>query len=74
MFLPGNFDGFSADSNEVMDGLTDGSTDESIDVWTEGSFPRYGIYGNFHTGIFIGNFTLNLADGRTDGADNQHTC
>ena len=42
-FLPmikGNIDGFSADGDKVMDGLPDGSTDESDDVWMEGNFPR----------------------------------
>ena len=56
-----------------MDRLPDGLTDESIDVQTEGSFPRYCINGNFHTGILIGSFTMNLADGRMDGADNWLT-
>ena len=35
MFLPlnpGIFDSFSADSDEMMDGLPDGLTDKSIDV------------------------------------------
>ena len=33
----------------------------------------YCIYGNFHTGILIGIFTMNLADGRTDGTYDGHT-
>ena len=56
-----------------MDRLPDGSTDESIDVQMEGSFPRYCIYGNFHTGILIAIFTMNLADGRADRTDDRHT-
>ena len=35
MFSPlllGIFDGFSADADEVMDGLPDGLTDESVDL------------------------------------------
>ena len=72
-YFLGIFNGFSADSDEVIDGLPDGSTDESIDVQMEGSFPGYCIYGNFHTGVLLGIFTVNLADGRMDGADDGHT-
>ena len=56
-----------------MDRLPDGLTDESIDVWMEGSFPRYCANGNFCTGILIGIFTMKLADGRMDRADDGHT-
>ena len=45
--LPGIFDGFSADSDEVMDGLPDRLSDKSIDVQMEMSFPRYCIVGIF---------------------------
>ena len=64
---------FSADGDEVVDRLPDGLTDESVDVWTERSFPRYCVVRNFHTGIVIGIFTMNLADGRTDGTDDGYT-
>ena len=67
------FDGFSADGDKVMDRLPDGSTDESIDVQMEGSLPRYSIFRNFHPGILIGIFTVNLALRRMDGTDNEHT-
>ena len=56
-----------------MDRLPDGSTDESIDVLMEGSFPWYCIYGNFCTGILVGIFTMNLAHGRVDGTDDGLT-
>ena len=56
-----------------MDGLPGGFTDESVDVWMKGSFPRYCIYGNLHTGILVGIFTVNLADGSMDGTDDGHT-
>ena len=36
--LAGIFNGFSADGDEVIDGLPDGLTDESIDVQMKGSF------------------------------------
>ena len=42
-FLPmitGDFDGFSADGDEVTDGLPDGLTDESDDVWKEKEFSQ----------------------------------
>ena len=42
IFLPiitGNFNRFSADSDGVTDGLHDGLTDESDDVWMERKFP-----------------------------------
>ena len=55
-----------------MNGLPGGSTDESIDVQMEGSFPRYCGIGNFHTVILIGILTMNLADGRIDGTDDGH--
>ena len=57
----------------MKDGLPDGLTDESIDVQTERSFPGYSIFGDFHTGILIGIFTVNLADGRMDRMDDGHT-
>ena len=47
--LVGIFNGFSADGDEVIDGLPDGLTDESIDVQMKGSFHRYCANGNFHT-------------------------
>ena len=56
-----------------MDGLPDGLTANSIDVQMEGTFPGYCIIGNFHTGILVGIFTVNLADCQMDGADNGHT-
>ena len=56
-----------------MDGLPDGLTEESVDVGTEGSFPGYCVFGNFHTGIFVGIFTMNLADGTMDRMDDGHT-
>ena len=56
-----------------MDGLPDGLTAKSIDVQMEGIFPGYCIIGNFHTGILVGIFTVNLADCQMDGADNGHT-
>ena len=71
--LPGIFNGFAADGDEVMDGLPDGSTDESVDVQTEKSSPRYCVIRNSDTGILVGIFTMNLADGRTDGTGNRHT-
>ena len=36
-------------------------------------FPRYCTVMNFHTGILVEIFTLNLADGRMDRTDNGHT-
>ena len=39
----------------------------------QGSFPRFSVYGNFHTGILVGIFTVELADGRMDVTDNEHT-
>ena len=44
-----------------MDGLPDGSTDESDDVWMERNFPGLLHFRKFHTGILIGIFTVNLA-------------
>ena len=60
LIILGTFDRFSADSDEVMDGLLDGSTDESIDVWMERGFPRLSCFGRFCTGILTGIFTKNL--------------
>ena len=68
-----NFDRFSADSDKVMDGLPDGLTDESDDVWTERNYCRKWTFRKLHTGILIGIFTMNLADGLTDGTDNGIT-
>ena len=76
VFLPtitGDFYGFSADGDGVMDGLPDGLTDKSVDIQMERSFPGYCIKGNFHTGIRVSIFTVNLADRRMDGTDNGHT-
>ena len=47
-----------------MDRLPDGLTDKSVDVQMERSFPGYCINRNFCTGMPIGIFTVNLADGR----------
>ena len=57
----------------MTDGLPDGSTDESDDVQMEREFLRYWVFGKFHTGIPVGIFTVNLADGWTDGTDDGHT-
>ena len=57
----------------MTDRLPDGLTDESNDVWTERNFPGIHMFGKFHTGILIGIFTMNLADGWADGTDNGHT-
>ena len=65
-------DRLAADSDKMTDGLTNGSTDESDDVWTERSFPGYCLFGKFHTGILVGIFTMNEADGRTDRTDDGH--
>ena len=49
-FLPmitGIFNGFSADSDEVMDGLPDGSTDKSDDSQMERKFSGFCDSGNF---------------------------
>ena len=53
-FLPGNFDGFSADSDKVTDRLPDQLTDKSIDVQTKRSFPGFLCFRKFCTGILIG--------------------
>ena len=45
----------------------------AVDVQTEGSFPRFSACGNFCTGILVGIFTVELADGRTDVTDDEHT-
>ena len=68
-FLPGNFNGFSVDSDGVDDGLSDGLTDESNDVWTEGNFPGIWMFGKLDQAILLGTFTMNLADGWMDGMD-----
>ena len=76
VFLPintGHFDGFAADSDEGMGRLPNGLTDKSIDVQMERIFPRVSCFRKFHTGILIGIFTVNLADGWTDGTDDGHT-
>ena len=75
LFL-GIFDRFLADGDEVMDGLADGSTEESNDIWMERSFPGFPeflCFGEFHTGVLIGIFTMNLADGWMDRTDDGHT-
>ena len=71
--LPGNFNRFSADSDRVIDGLPDGSTDESNDVWMEKNFPGYWTFWKFHLAILMGIFTMNLADGWMDRTDDGHT-
>ena len=76
MFLPiepGIFNSVSAHGDEVMDELPDGLTDQSDDVQMEGILPRYFIFDNCCTGILIDIFTMDLADGRTDGTDDRHT-
>ena len=59
LLIPGNFDGFSADSDGVDDVLPDGLTDESDDVQTEGTFPRSWTFMNFFPAILLGTFTVN---------------
>ena len=71
--LLGNFDGFSADGDKVTAGLSDGSTDESDDVWMERNFPRYQTFGKFCTAICMGIFAMNLANCWTDRTDDRHT-
>ena len=61
----------SVDGDEVMDGLPDGSTEKSDDVWTESSFPEFLCFRIIHTGILIGIFTVNLADSWTDETDDD---
>ena len=71
-FLPiitREFYGFSADSDRVPDGLSDGSTDESNDV----EFPMKWIFRKFCPAILMGIFTMNLSDGWTDRMDDGHT-
>ena len=63
---------FSTDGGEVTDGLPDGLTDESDDVWTERKFPTKWTSGKFHTAMLMGIFTINLADGWTDGTHDGH--
>ena len=53
-----DFYGFSADGDGVTDGLPDGSTDKSDDVWMEGKFPVKWTLGKFHTGILMGIFSM----------------
>ena len=57
----------------MTDGLPDGSTDKSDDVQTEEIFPGYWTFGKSFTAILTGIFTMNLADGWMDGADDGHT-
>ena len=57
----------------MTEGLPDGSTDESDDVQMERNFPGFWMFGRFHIEIPMGIFTMNLADGWTDGTDNRHT-
>ena len=71
--LLGNFDGFSADGDGMIDRLPDGSTDESDDVQTERNFPRIWTFRKLHPAILVGIFTMHLADGWVDGMDNGHT-
>ena len=56
--LTGIFNEFSADGNAMTDILSDGLTDESNDVQTEGNFPRNWTYGKFHPVILMGIFTM----------------
>ena len=71
--LPGNFNGFPADGDRVIDVLPDGLTDESNDVWMEGNFPWSWTFRKKFLGILMGIFTMNLADGWTDGTDDRCT-
>ena len=57
----------------MTDRLSDGLTDESNDVWMERNFAGFQMFGKFHPAILSGIFTLNLADGWMDRADNGHT-
>ena len=59
--------------DEVMDGLPDGLTDKSNDVWIERNFSKIQTSGKFCPGILTGIFTANLADGWMDGSDDGHT-
>ena len=45
--LPGNSDGFSADSDKVTDRLLDQLTDKFIDVQTKRVFQGFHVSGNF---------------------------
>ena len=57
----------------MTDGLPDGSTDESVDVQMEGNFSGFWTFGKFPIAIFVGIFTMNLAEGWMDGTDDRHT-
>ena len=39
----------------------------------ERNFPGIQTFGRLHMGILISIFTMNLADGWTDGTDDGHT-
>ena len=54
-----------------MDCMMDWQMNPLMYGW-KGVFPGIALLG-FCTGILIGIFTMNLADGRTDGTDNRHT-
>ena len=56
----------------MTDGLPDGLTDESDDVWTERHFPGFQMFGKFCTAILMCIFTVNLSDGWMDGTDGGH--
>ena len=56
-----------------MDRLSDGSTDESKDVWMERTFPGFSCFRKFCTGILVGIFTGNLAYDWMDKTDDGHT-
>ena len=71
--LLGNFDRFSTDIDKLTDGLPDGSTDKSNNVWMDRNFPGYWKLRKFQTGILVSTITMNLADGWTDGTDDRHT-
>ena len=71
--LLGIFARFSADSDGVNNGLPDGSTDESNDVWMEGDIPGTWTFRKFHPAILMDTFTEKSADGWTDRMDNRHT-
>ena len=57
----------------MTDGLPNGLTDKSDEVWTEGNFPMYRTFGKFHPAKLKGIFTENFADGWTDGTHDRHT-
>ena len=57
----------------MTESLSDGLTGKSDDVWTGGNFPMNWTFRKFHPAILVGIFSMNLADGWTDGTNNGHT-